>query len=243
MDERGVWLIASRATAPPRAHASAQLGLTLRSVLLTPRAGFESVFASRERRSGAVARPGDGVTPYVLAALGGLALMALWLKVGSLVGVRDVAGDQFSWLYLASAALSGILIALLAQLLWGVAGAAAARVFGASTEPRALRIVWGASAFPQVLALVILLPLDFLIVGPATFTSERLEDPLASGWAALSIALSISLAIWSAFIFFRGIEVATRLTVVRTVVVATVAIASLAAIVLLAVGALALAIS
>lgn len=132
--------------------------------------------------------------------------MILWLKVGSLIGARSVAQSDFRWSFLIAVAIGAAALALAAQALWGVLGS---RLL--DTPARALRLVWGASAFPQVGALAFLLPLDLLIVGPATFTSTRLDDPVATGWAALSIALSISLAIWSLFLFFRGVEVAADL--------------------------------
>lgn len=146
--------------------------------------------------------------------------MLLWLKIGALAGLREVARVEFRWSYLVVAAVAGALLALIAQLVWGYAGAAIVRALGGSVPARNLRIVWGASAFPQVFALVLLLPLDLLIVGPDTFTSERLTDPLATGWAAVSIALAMSLTVWSGYIFVRGIERAGSVTIPRAVAVA-----------------------
>lgn len=141
--------------------------------------------------------------------------MLLWLKLGSLLGFRDVARVEFQWSYLIVAAVAGALIGLVAQSIWGYTGAGAARTLGRHAPPRDLRVVWGASAFPQVIGLATLLPLDLLIVGSDTFTSEKLSDSLATGWAALSIALSLSLLVWSLFIFVRGVEVATSVSVVK----------------------------
>lgn len=231
MVERGVWLIAVQATATGRSRASAELGLTLRSVLLSPRAGFASVFNSARRREQAGARPAEGVAPYVLAALGGVAGMVLWLKIGSLLGLREVAAADFRWSYLAVAAVAGALLALVTQLIWGYIGAATARAFGAHSRARDLRVVWGASAFPQVIALVVLVPLDLLLVGTETFTSERLDDQLATGWAALSIAFSASLAVWSLFIFVRGVEAAASISVAKTIAISAVALLCLVVIV------------
>lgn len=161
-------------------------------------------------------KPAEGVAPYVLAALGGASLMLLWLKLGSLLGVRDVAAVEFRWSYLVVAAVAGAGLALIAQLVWGYLGAAASsRGAGGHPPARDLRVVWGASAFPQILGLALLLPLDLIIVGTDTFTSERLGDSLATAWAALSIALSFSLAVWSLFIFVRGVEVAASVSVVK----------------------------
>lgn len=231
MVERGVRLIAAQATATGRSQASAQLGLTLRSVLLSPRAGFASVFASARRREQTGARPAEGIAPYILAALGGVALMLLWLKIGSLIGTRRVAAVDFRWSYLVVAGIAGALIALVVQSIWGYLGAGVARTLGTHSPARDLRTTWGASAFPQVIALAVLLPLDLLIVGTETFTSERLDDSLATGWAALSIAFSVSLVVWSAFIFVRGVEVATSTPPLKAIAISFVAVVCLAAIV------------
>lgn len=157
--------------------------------------------------------------------------MLLWLKLGSLLGVREVAATEFRWSYLVVAAAAGALLALIAQFVWGYLGAAAARLAGGHPPARDLRVVWGASAFPQILGLALLLPLDLIIVGTDTFTSERLGDSLATGWAALSIALSFSLAVWSLFIFVRGVEVAASVSVVKALGITLVGVVCLFAIV------------
>lgn len=201
----------------PRARSSGQLGVALRSVLLNPRAGFADIFRAIGRRAQTHTRAPEGVAPYLLAALGGVAGMLFWLKVGALLGFRQVAAIQFRWSYIVVAVIAGAVVALVAQMLWGFAGAIAARLAGSDPPPRELRVVWGASSFPQIAVLLLLLPLDLLIVGPATFTSERLTDPLSTGWAALSIALSASVAVWSIFIFLRGVEVAVGVSWARAV--------------------------
>lgn len=143
--------------------------------------------------------------------------MLLWLKLGSLLGFRDVARVEFKWSYLIVAAVAGALLGLVAQSIWGYAGSVAARAFGGQAPARDLRVVWGASDFPQVIGLAVLLPLDLLIVGSDTFTSEKLGDSLATGWAAISIALSLSLAVWTLFIFVRGVEVATSVSLLKAI--------------------------
>ena len=224
-------MTAAQVTASGRVQASAQLGLALRSVLLSPRAGFSDVFGVARRREQTGTRPAEGVAPYILAALGGSALMLLWLKLGSLLGIRDVAAVEFRWAYLVVAAIAGALLALVAQLIWGYVGAAVVRATGEHTSARDMRVVWGASAFPQIIGLAFLLPLDLLIVGPDTFTSEKLVDPLSTGWAALSIAFSLSLAVWSLFIFVRGVEVAASVSFIKAVMISFVGVLVLAAIV------------
>ena len=157
--------------------------------------------------------------------------MILWLKLGSLLGFRDVAAADFRWSFLAIALVAGALLALVTQIVWGYVGAAVVRAFGSHAPARDLRVVWGASAFPQVIALFVLLPLDLLIVGTDSFTSERLDDQLATGWAALSIAFSASLVVWSTFIFVRGVEVAASTTVIKAIGLSFLAVLCLAAIV------------
>ena len=226
----------------PRARASGQLGIALRSVLLNPRAGFEEVFRSIRARARTQTRAPEGLAPYLLSALGGVSGMLLWLKLGALLGFRQVAEQQFRWSYVVIAAVAGAVIALLTQASWGFAGALLARLTGADPAPRELRVVWGASALPQVAVLLLLIPLDLLIVGPATFTSERLTDPLSTGWAALSIALSASASLWSLFIFLRGAEVAMARSWVKAALATVLAMACLIAVTIASsMGALALA--
>ena len=198
----------ARQDTSPRSTASARLGSTLRSVLLAPRDGFIAALKATERRSRANTRPAEGWSTFVLAAVGGASLAALWLKVGALLGVRNVCTPDRIGQYIAGSLVLGALFALSAQLLWGGLGPRAMRTFHSETQGRDLRLVWGASALPQVFALVLLLPLDLAIVGTDTFTTASLGDSVATVWAAFSIALGISLAVWSLFLFVRGIEVA-----------------------------------
>ncbi len=189
------------------ARASARLGLTLRTVLLAPRQGFESALAATDRRARAGRRPAEGFSTYVLAALGGVALASLWLKVGALFKLRNVcaAGDVTG--YVIAALALGSLLALGAQALWGSVGVPLVHALRGDATRHNLRLVWGASAVPQVFVLLILLPLDLVIVGTDTFTTRPLGESLATAWAALSIALAISAAIWSLYLFLRGVEV------------------------------------
>lgn len=194
---------------PGTGHGSARLGLTLRSVLLSPHDGFAAAFRTADRRARAGRRPAEGISPYVLAAVGGAALMSLWLKIGALGGFREVCSNGYVAAFLAVALVLGGLLGLLAQLLWGGVGLPLLRSMRSDETSRGfLRLVWGASAFPQVVVLALLLPLDLLIVGTDSYTSGSLEDPVATAWAAFSIAIGISLAVWSLYLFVRGIEVA-----------------------------------
>lgn len=130
--------------------------------------------------------------------------MLLWLKIGTLLGVRRISAADFRWGFLVVALLGGAVLALAGQGLWGLAG----RAVTPEATGAARRFVWGAAAAPQAFALIVLLPLDLLLVGSETFTATKLTDPLETGWAAMSIALSISAAAWSGYLFYRGIQVA-----------------------------------
>jgi len=134
--------------------------------------------------------------------------MSLWLKVGAMGGLREVCSNEFVGVFIALALACGALLGVLAQFLWGVVGPPILRAAHGESNRASLRLVWGASAFPQVVVVGLLLPLDLLIVGTSAYTTGSLEDPLATGWAAFSIAIGISLAVWSLFLFVRGVEVA-----------------------------------
>jgi len=207
LDERGDGLTAS-STATARRYSSADLGRTLRSIVLSPRRGFGSAIAAADKRASDGTRPAEGSTTYVLAALGGGAAVVLWLKLGGLLGARDISATEFRWSYLIVGLIAGALLGLVVQALWAYVAAVSFRFGGREIRPRDLRLVWGASAFPQILVFLVLLPLDLLIVGSETFTTTRLTDPLATGWAAISIALAVSLAVWSVYLFARGMQVA-----------------------------------
>ena len=196
-------------------RASARLGLTLRSVLLSPREGFAGAIKAADRRSRTGTRGAEGVAPYVLSFVGGAAVLVLWLKLGALFGLRSVGGDGFRWDYLVASMAAGGLGALVGQVLWGFAGRGLLGALGGDPRPRDLRIVWGAASFPHVFALAVLLPLDLIIVGTNTFTNVRLQDNLSTGWAALSIAFATSLAMWDAYLFVRGTGVAASVNTWR----------------------------
>ncbi|MFN2388595.1 MAG: hypothetical protein ABR575_03160 [Actinomycetota bacterium] len=193
---------AVRPTEPAR--RSAELGLVLRKVLLAPDDGFRSAAAVAGRRRRAGVRPVEGRAPRILALVGGASLMLLWLKLGALLGVRSVTAGDYRVGYLVAAVVLGGVLGLLAQLLWAAAvfGPVIARL-GGSVQAAELRLVWGAASFPLALGSVVLLPIDLVLAGPGIFTSERLGT-VATAWAALSIALSVSIAVWWLFLLFKG---------------------------------------
>lgn len=217
-------VVAARTTA-------SRIAPTLRAVLLSPESGFAAAIKAANRRAQSGRRPIEGAAPRVIAGLGFGALCLLWLKLGSLLQLRQVAAADFRWDYLVASVLLAALLGLGLQWLWGIAGGGLMRLLEVEARPARpiLRLVWGLALFPQVLALALLLPLDLLIVGPETFTSERLVDPLAKLWAALSMAGGSFLAAWSLWLLYKGLVAASSNHGVRTaaVVVAAVGLTSL----------------
>lgn len=204
----------SRVDVRERERASARLGSRLRSVLAAPSEGFPPTFRACDRRVRAGGHPAEGYAPFVLAALGGASLFVLWLKVGGALGLREAGHSLYRTEFMVAAMVVGALLSLLTQGLWGMAGVPAARLLGGRARPCDLRMVWGIAACPNVLALV-LLPLDFAIVGPDSFTTAPLGDTLALGWAALSTAFALALAVWALWLLIRGVQTAMGLTLGR----------------------------
>jgi hypothetical protein len=208
-------------TRAARLHAAAptRLGLTLRSVLLAPRDGFGAALRTSERRARAGERPAEGYAPWVLGGLGGIAAMALWLKLSALGEARSVpAGSVDSGLVVA-ALLLGAVLSVAGQAAWGVLGPRVARRLGGAAHGRGLRLAWGAAALPQA-GVLVLLPLDLLLVGPGAYATDPLVDPVARAWAALSIALSVSAALWSLWLFLRGVQIAAGTRMRRAAAIA-----------------------
>ncbi len=196
-----------------RGAARGRVGPTLRAVLVAPDAGFAAAIRAVQRREQAGRHPTEGFAPLVIGALGFGALGLLWLRLASLLNLRDVAAADFRWDYLIASFVLAALIGLGLQQLWALVGPLVIRAVTGASVPLSrpiLRSIWGLALFPVVLGLAVLLPLDLLIVGPESFTSERIVDPLAKLWAALSIALGAFLAAWSLWLFYKGIAVVTE---------------------------------
>ena len=197
-------------------HGSTRFGATVRGVLVSPGSAFVPALKRAETSS-------ETTSTYVLAGLGGAAGMLLWLKVRALVGFRVLAPSEFRWGYFVAGLVMAAVVAVVAQTVWSFV---APRVGGPDAgSPRSFRAVWALSAFPQVAALLVLLPLDLLLVGREAFTASNSGDSVALAWMALSTALSVSLAAWSAFVFAKGTHAASRATAGRT---ASVIVSSLA---------------
>lgn len=215
-----------------RSHASARLGLTLRSVLLSPTAGFAAALAQAERRRRTGSRPAEGMASLFLGAAGGASLSLLWLKVGALMGVREVCSASYLTGFIVAAAVLGAVLGLLGQGLWGgVGGPLLSALGGERPAAYELRLIWGAALLPQVFPLLVLLPLDLLIVGRDTFTTAELVDPVSTAWAAGSIALGLSAVVWTLLLLVRGVQSATSLRRWRALAGASTALASLALVV------------
>lgn len=209
-----------------RSNRSAHLGSTLRSVMLRPGDGFAQVLGVTERRRDRGFRTPEGAAPSVLAALGGAALMSVWLKVGGALELRTFAAADFRWAFLVASLLIGAGVGILAQLMWSVLAGLVARRFGRRVDQAELRTVWGAASFPLVFALLPLLLVDVALVGPASFTTERLSDPVSTGWAAISIAMGTALVFWWMCLLTRGFSVVTGFNLVRALPALLVALLS-----------------
>jgi hypothetical protein len=218
----------TRAAAESRTRTdSLRLGRVFRSIVLAPRAGYEAAFKIGYRRAKAGAPVVEGRAPLVFSVAGGAAAMLLTVKVGGLIAFREVSSAEFRWSYLLMAVLIGGLVGGVAQRLWGIAAPRVVEGLRGSTSPWQMRLVWGASAFPQIAALIVLLPLDLALVGSKSFTTDRLVQSYETVWAALSISLSIALVVWSMYLFVRGIETATGLSMSRSVLLAVLGVVTL----------------
>jgi hypothetical protein len=119
--------------------------------------------------------------------------------------LREMSERSYRPVYLVLAVVAGAVVGLIGQFLWGFVGA---RVLSESASARDMRLVWGAASLPLCGVVLVLLPLDLLIAGPQTYTTERVDDPLATAWAAFSMAVGVALALWSGYLFVRGLKVA-----------------------------------
>lgn len=225
----------ARESTPERPRASARLGLTLRSVLLAPSTGFAAAVKVTERRARSGRRPIEGFSSYLFAAVGGAALASLWLKLGALLKLRQVCAVDYVPAYIATTFLLGAVLGLIAQAIWGNSGAALATALRGNAEPHRMRLVWGAAAVPQILVFLVLLPLDLLIVGTDSFTTRPLDESISTAWAAFSIAIAVSLAVWSLYIFIRGVQVIAGLNLRKSLIATAAAVGCFGVIVGLAV--------
>lgn len=174
---------------------AAGAGATLRVVLFDPRRGFPAAVGSRTEARGA--------TSALLAALGGASTMLLWLKLGALAG-RGASVGEFRWGYLVASLAAGAVAGVIAQRLWSMALPRLVRSQAVALGPPRLRTLWGLASLPHALSMLVLLPVDSVVAGPAAFTTGRLTGPLPTIWTAISIAAGVSLACWSVYLFIVG---------------------------------------
>jgi len=140
-----------------------------------------------------------------------------WLKIGGLLGGRDVDPTQFGFAELTFALVTGAVLAMLGQAVFGVVAPPVVRAFEGGMTRRDARIVWGVAAFPQVFTVLVLLPLDLIIVGPEIFATTKPGDSVATGWASISIALGLLMTVWSVWLFTRGVQVVAHLGLLRAI--------------------------
>lgn len=195
---------------------SARLGATVRSIVLTPDEAMAAAVAAPER-----------ATTFVLAALGGAGLMSWWLKFAGLIGLRNASADGFEWALLGSALVAGAILGVLALVVWSAVMPFAVRALGGAITARELRIVWGMSSFPLVVALVPLAAIDLLVVGPQSFTTDRLGNALETAWLAVSIAVASSLVAWWLVLMVRGVKTAASLDIAKATVTLAAAVVAL----------------
>jgi hypothetical protein len=156
--------------------------------------------------------------------------MGLWLKLGALAGLRTTGGGEVDAVVVAASFVLGAALGVAGQLLWGAVGPWIVARVGGDARARDLRLAWGASALPLA-GVLLLLPLDAALVGSAVFAVDAVGDSIARGWAALSIACGVALALWSLWLFARGVEVAAGLRPGRAALAVVVCIAGCAALV------------
>ena len=158
----------------------------------------------------------------MLAALGGAFLVLMSLKVRGLTGLRAAPLNEFRWGVFALALVVGAVTGVVGHLVFGVFGAPLVSRFGHRCEARDLRTIWAVAGFPVAIGFCVLVILDVLIGGREAYSSLE-DDALITGWAAGSLALGVSLAIWSLYLFAKGLGVAAGLGVPRRIMVMLVA--------------------
>lgn len=183
--------------------SSSHLGGRLRAVLLSPRTGFRGAM-----RNGGTAAISHSPVAAFMVLLGGMTTMALWLKLTGLVQIADRPMSETEWGTVLPALGLGGILAVVAYIAWS---RLASRFLGGSERGLStdrLRVAWSFSDFPLAAYASLILPLDLLIVGPEIFSTDRLDGTFAMVWSALSVALLVSAAAWSVYLFVRGVEVA-----------------------------------
>ena len=136
--------------------------------------------------------------------------MALWLKVTGLVQLADRSVAETGWDTVLPALGLGGVLGVVAYLLWTRFAAGLTGAGDRKASSNRLRVAWAFSDFPLAMYALLILPLDLLIVGPEVFSTDRPDGTFAMVWSALSVAVLVAVAVWSIFLFIRGLETATR---------------------------------
>jgi hypothetical protein len=145
----------------------------------------------------------------LVVLLDGVATMALWLKITGITQLAERTRDEATWGSVSAAVLVGAVFGALGYLLWGWIGSKLLASGEARASRDRLRLVWAFSVFPLAAYALAFVPLDLLLVGPEIFSTDRLDGSFAMVWAALSVAIGVSAAAWSVYLFWRGVEVVT----------------------------------
>jgi hypothetical protein len=195
--------------------------------MFAPRSGFESAFKIARRRARAGDLPIEGHAPMMFSAIAGMSIMLLWLKFGGLLDFRDASRTDFKWSYLFVTLVVGLILGIVVQRVWGWLGTRLVGRLRGESSPWQQRLIWGAASFPQIVTLFVLLPLDLLIVGARSFTTDRIDETYRTVWAALSISVSLALVGWSIYLFARGIAAATEMDRSRVMLTTLIAVITL----------------
>lgn len=155
----------------------------------------------------------------VLAGLGGAYLLLMFLKIRGLIGFKEISPDdaQF-WTGFASALGAAALAGALGNLLFGFASPPLVSRIGKSSEPRELRTIWGLAAFPAAAGFILIVLLDIVIAGREAYTKVE-GSSLVTGWSAGSLAIGLSLGVWSLYLFVQGLRVAAEVPPSRSIMV------------------------
>jgi hypothetical protein len=186
---------ASKQTTAPSAS---RWGAALRTVLVSPRKGFQALVRA-DRSSSSETGPQAPVL-YALTAFGGAALLLLYFKVRSVFNIGNAEDIKFETGPFATLLVIGAVVALVARWFYSRAVPLVAKDGAA----RKLRVVWSGAAFPLLFLLLIVLPLDLLITGTGSFTRDW-SGSGATAWAGASTALSLGLLLWSLTLFALGL--------------------------------------
>jgi hypothetical protein len=89
---------------------------------------------------------------------------------------------------------------------------------GKSSEPRDLRTIWGLAAFPAAAGFILIVLLDIVIAGREAYTKVE-GSSLVTGWSAGSLAIGLSLGVWSLYLFVQGLRVAAEVPPSRSIMV------------------------